>query len=388
MQGIRNKALIATLSSLTLLMAVAAAPAVLTDLQEIRTLNLLAEEKGDPLIIFENAKANARVAGISNAGIVGGRQTPDGGNNDRALRWMPPNYEVDNLGKGLASSFDKDGNQEAGIGFQPRGVSPGGNMGGRGGSGWDYVQVDLNTGEHFNLAGGEGWTANDAGIQGGEGNGQVSDRNGVLQILSFLPDAVQGRHYQVNNNNRIIGRLFGVPSEVPHMWLPTGVNTWGDAQAMQVPDGFASAGVRHLGNNDFSAGNGNLADDGGSEGLIWDPSGNVVRMLGVGNVVDAFSHDGTAAAGRLSDGTVAVWASSDGWQTAEQHLPDDLLASVAGGGEWDSLTRINGINDRMELTGSGLKGGVDTFFALVVPEPATLGLLAFGGLIALRRNRR
>jgi probable HAF family extracellular repeat protein len=71
------------------------------------------------------------------------------------------------------------------------------------------------------------------------------------------------------------------------------------------------------------------------------------------------------------------------WDKGQMKDLNDLLPPDSG---W-VLTTANGINDQGWIVGSGsYLGGPEQGF-LLVPEPATLSLLAVGGLVALRRRR-
>jgi len=63
----------------------------------------------------------------------------------------------------------------------------------------------------------------------------------------------------------------------------------------------------------------------------------------------------------------------------------DLNDLLPPGGDW-VLREARGINDLGHIVGFGTFQGVDRAF-LLVPEPATLGLLGLGALLLTSRRR-
>lgn len=79
------------------------------------------------------------------------------------------------------------------------------------------------------------------------------------------------------------------------------------------------------------------------------------------------------------------------WSDTPQHTPTDLNTLIPADSGWAYLAQAYGINDSGQIVGYGRLAGSNfdrAFLLTPVPEPATLTLLALGGLVLLRRCGR
>jgi len=103
----------------------------------------------------------------------------------------------------------------------------------------------------------------------------------------------------------------------------------------------------------------------------------------------AVSADGSVIVGRAGTNPTSfafIWDEVDGMRDLKQVLESDLGLDLTG---WD-LTSARGIStDGLTIVGQGRNpsGNTEGWIAHI-PEPATLSLLLFGGIVALKRRRK
>ena len=146
--------------------------------------------------------------------------------------------------------------------------------------------------------------------------------------------------------------------------------------------------------NDGSTVVGTSGSASGTEAFRWTQSGG---MLGLGDLTggdffsEAFdiSNDGSivVGSGSSASGTEAfIWDASRGMRSLQDLLVDDFDLDLTG---W-TLDEARGISaDGLTIVGRGINpsGSLEAWIA-TVPEPHTLTLLAFGGLVLAHRRRR
>lgn len=118
----------------------------------------------------------------------------------------------------------------------------------------------------------------------------------------------------------------------------------------------------------------------------WDLSGPVPTILDLGSLGRTFAEaKDVNDAGQIVGFVTNISGLSDRaflWENGVMTDLNDLLPANSG---W-VLRSAEGINEQGWITGFGTFNGVTRAFVLV-PEPATLSLLAGAGLLALRRRK-
>jgi T5SS/PEP-CTERM-associated repeat protein len=165
--------------------------------------------------------------------------------------------------------------------------------------------------------------------------------------------------------------------------------------------GVVSNTIGYIGRNFYSGSVGMASVDGA--GSMWSNSGNLfVGDEGTGTL--EISNDGLVTVGgtltidNANNGNSFV-AMSDGGQLALKGDVDnltDFLALTEGNGailyyngtEWDIIDNATEFTDYTLAAGIGGLSEYSVLTVTAVPEPATMSLLAIGGIALIRRRRR
>jgi uncharacterized membrane protein len=99
----------------------------------------------------------------------------------------------------------------------------------------------------------------------------------------------------------------------------------------------------------------------------------------------AVSNDGTVIVGHGNNPYAAfIWEETNGLRSLESVLVNEYGMDLSG---WQ-LAEATGISDdKLTIVGTGYHFGVPEAWIATLPEPATLSLLALGGLVLLARRR-
>jgi probable HAF family extracellular repeat protein len=160
-----------------------------------------------------------------------------------------------------------------------------------------------------------------------------------------------------------------------------------------LPEGGNSSHFRAV-SSDGSVAVGFGQSASGGEATRWTEE---TGMVGLGDVPGGLSYsdaydvsaDGSIVVGlaRVADNTYTafIWNAVDGMRDLKSVLTDDYGLDLTG---WELRTATAISDDGRVIVGSGLNpdGRLEAWKA-TIPEPATLGMLALGGLAMLRRRR-
>jgi len=271
--------------------------------------------------------STAGAAGIANNGDVGGNGGSE--NHEIGMWWTKADgYAVTNISEGSGFSA-----------LQPRGLSPGGVMSGRGqDGGWQAWAYDTTNGLRT-IGSGEGAGANDSGKMAAEAPARVLLFDGPQFVLS--PSDLIAK--QINEDDHVVG--YGNVGEgyKSWVWRSTGENTWAAAVQLDPP---SAPNTHYLAMRMSATGfaGGPVYDEawGSEHGAIWNVADGSV-LADFADPVQAINGSGTAAVGGGS-----LYLTEDGWQSYDTV---DIAAVVQGlQPEWTDIS-LTGVNDSLEICG-------------------------------------
>ena len=182
---------------------------------------------------------------------------------------------------------------------------------------------------------------------------------------AFVYDSVNGMQYPggqaaygINNKGQVVG----------HGWI------WENGTKRSIPVGQGME-INELGQ---VVGHGWVS--GQIHALLWDDGLGQLTDLGV-----LSGHAGGYATSINDAGQVVGYSDSDAflWEDGVMYNLSDLIPPDSG---WQ-LIRATDINNNGWIVGYGTNPEGEPHAFLLVPEPATLSLLAIGGLALMRRKR-
>jgi probable HAF family extracellular repeat protein len=206
--------------------------------------------------------------------------------------------------------------------------------------------------------------------------------NGSMVGLGFLPGAVSSEAYCVSSNGLVVGGISGNEAFRWESGLMTGL---GD-----LPGGAFSSSVTDI-SFDGSVMVGTSKSAAGQEAFVWYKG----VMVGLGDLpggdyscrASVVSQDGSSVMGvsaTEAGDTVFIWDENGGIRDFKEVLETDYLLDLTG---WQLLDVVSLSQDGSTIIGFGQGPDGYSMWKAVIPEPATISLLA-GGLLLLRRFRK
>ena len=288
------------------------------------------------------------------------------------------------------------------------------------------IMMDLGT-----LGGTEGWAyaINDNGLISGSSRFGTGEKRATLwedsSVIDLgnlggsrnLPDDVA---WDINNNRQIVGQVYADPTGNPirgFSWEDGSMEDLGTLISGST-DRFSQAyGINAqgqiVGQSESTSGNSAFIYDGGMMFEISASSNKALDINDSSQIVGSYSTDqgfthaflydyvndaftGLGTLGGISSGAQALNENGDvvgAAYTSEGEIHAylytnstmvDLNSLLPENSPWDYLHDAKDINESGQIVGIGIiDGNVRGFVATPIPEPATLSLLALGGL-ALR----
>ncbi len=220
-------------------------------------------------------------------------------------------------------------------------------------------------------------------VTGGTQTMAVKWTEGQITPLGMLPDHVSSIVSGMSADGRVVyGKSYGKFGGVYSICRWVDGN---DAEAMPElgnPYGVSTDGT-------FVVGIISLTDD--VEAYRWSQETGVIRLENLNEKhLDTRGHavsaDGSIVVGRVWEVGAFIWDEVNGMRDLKAVLEEDHGLDMTG---WSLNTATDISDDGTVIVGHGVNplGDVEAWVA-VIPEPATLAMLALGGLALLRRKRK
>jgi len=205
-----------------------------------------------------------------------------------------------------------------------------------------------------------------------------------LGILPFPGNSsYTAEAYGINNNGVVAGRM--------KMWVDSHAAIWDPVSGWLVIDAEGNESMANAINDNNVAVVQKTGQNSQYHACVWSALDGLRQMADLNasqSLPYAINNDGVIvgeAAVPASGEYAVVWDDTD---ITHCYKLQDLVEGLAGSG-WTQLYAAYDVNENGQIVGYGLYNNRETGFLLTpTPEPATLSLLALGGLAVLRRRGR
>ena len=204
---------------------------------------------------------------------------------------------------------------------------------------------------------------------------------GILPGPEHSSDSAEA--YGINNNGVVAGRM--------KMWVDSYAAIWDPVSGWLVIDSEGNESMANAINDNNVAVVQKTGQNSQYHACVWSEQDGLRQMADLNasqSLPYAINNDGVIvgeAAVPASGEYAVVWDDTD---ITHCYKLQDLVENWASSG-WTRLYAANDVNENGQIVGYGLYNNRELGFLLTpTPEPATLSLLALGGLALLRRRGR